>query len=86
MKSQVDKALTNIDRPSGCDSKNGLQEGRGVRTQDADSGKAMFLQVVCKTPGAIRRFDVGSPQDLIIRRNMIDGLGLSPMRMTRQIK
>jgi hypothetical protein len=78
----VAEALTNIDRPSGCDSENGLQEGRGVGTQDANPRKAMFLQVVRKAPGAIRSFDVRSPQDLIIRRDMVDGLGLSPIEMT----
>lgn len=72
--------LTDVDRTGGGNAEDRLEEGRGIRTQDAHSLEPVFLQIERKAPGAISRFQICPTEDLVVCRNVVDSLGLSPLQ------
>lgn len=53
-----------------------FQEGRGVCGQNADPFVAMLHEVIRKSPRAVGKLNVRSPQNLIVGRHVVDSLGL----------
>lgn len=77
MRFGLDFDFTDIHSPRSSNPKNRLQERRRIRRKDPDTLEAVLLQIVRQATGAIRRFAIGSPNQLFVCGEVVDCFCLS---------
>jgi len=79
------RRLTDIDRPGRCDTKDGLEKGRRVGRQNADSSVAMVAKVICQSSRTVGGFLIRALEDLVVRCDVVYCNGLTTYQRIEKV-